>query len=682
MNRTSLNFFENELIKDVCTFFLESKERGGIVYNHYGECVGVFTSLDVFKAYKQEKQYIGEAIRKDYKLLHETDNVLTLDFGTSAINPVCNLEGDMLGYITETEYLRALSEENQLQIKYYDAIFDSAHNGILSIDAHGSITSINPPALKMAKTTKAKSVGRFLSDVVLPTGLLDVVRTGRGHTEKYLAGNRIYISNRSPIIENDKVIGAVGVFQDISEIEFISNELETVKKIVNELNTVIESSSDGICVVKNEHTVRRINKRFKEMIKVSDDITEELIKLPEYIMRLITEVLNTKQEKSLLTKGMGTDNSLIILATPILNNDSQVDQVVINIKDMTEMERMRDELAEAKKKLNELNLTKYPNFIYKAQSMKQLVTTVEQVAKVDVTVLLTGESGVGKGEIANLIKKMSHRNNQPFVKVNCGAIPDTLIESELFGYVAGAFTGASPRGKKGYFELADGGTIFLDEIGEIPPSLQVKLLSVLQDREIVRIGSEQTTKIDVRVIAATNKNLAEMVSEGSFREDLLYRLNVVPLLVPPLRERADDIPSLIKFFSDVFKEKYNKELIFTEGAIGALMEYSWPGNVRELVNVLERAFIIIPNKEIGYPEVKELLHVKTSYDEDGFDGVRVNEIMSMKQAVKKIEIQLIQKALSQVKSYRKAAQLLGVNVSTISRKMKKYEHEKDRHKDE
>ena len=682
MNRTSLKFFENERIEDVCTFFLESKESGGIVYNHYGTCLGVFTSLDVFKGYKQEKQYLREVIRENYQLLHETDNVLTLDFGTFTINPVCDVEGDILGYITEQAYLKALSEKAQLQIKYYDAIFDSAHNGILSIDADGSITSINPPALKMAKTTKAKSVGSFLSDVVLPTGLLDVVRTGKGHTEKYQAGNRIYISNRSPIIENGKVIGAVGVFQDISEIEFISNELETVKKIVNELDTVIESSSDGICVVRNECTVSRMNRRFKEMLKVSGNITEAPIKLPEYITQLITEVINTKQEKSLLKKGMETDNSLIILGTPILNNVSEVDQVVINIKDMTEMERMQDELAEAKKILNELNLTKFPEFIYKAQSMKRLVGTVEQVAKVDATVLLTGESGVGKGEIANLIKKMSQRNDQPFVKVNCGAIPDTLIESELFGYVAGAFTGALSKGKKGYFELADGGTVFLDEIGEIPPSLQVKLLSVLQDREIARIGSEHTTKIDVRVIAATNKNLDEMVTKGSFREDLFYRLNVVPLLVPPLRERTDDIPLFIRFFSDLFEDKYNKKMFFTEGAIRAFMEYSWPGNVRELVNVLERAFIILHKKEIGYPEVKELLHMKTSYDEAGFDDVRVNEIMPMKQAVEKLEIQLIQKALNEVKSYRKAAQLLGVNVSTISRKMKKYEYEKDRHKDE
>lgn len=676
MNRTSLKFYDNDLIEDVCDFFLDNEEGGGAVYNLYNEFIGMFTSIDAFKGYRQKKQYINEVIITDYRTLKEADEIISLKFGSASINPVCNVDGEITGYITENQYLKALSKEAQVKTKHYNAVFDSAHNGILSIDAEGIITSINPAALRMARASRDKSVGRFLSEVVSPTGLLDVVRTGKSHTEKYKVRKRVYITNRSPIKENDKVIGAVGVFQDISEIEFISNELETFKRIVNELDTVVESSSDGICIVEKNGNVQRVNKRFQKMLNIDEEVQGVDAQLPEYVNRLITNIFKDKKRKSLMQSELETENSLIISGRPILNDSVEVERVVISIKDMTEMERMRDELAEAKRKLNELNIEESTEFVYKSQPMKRLISTVEQVAGVDVTVLLTGESGVGKGEIANLITKMSDRSKKRFVKVNCGAIPDTLIESELFGYEPGAFTGASEKGKKGYFELAEGGTILLDEISEIPQGLQVKLLSVLQDREIMRVGSEKTKKIDIRVIAATNQNLEEMVMDGSFREDLFYRLNVVPLLVPPLRERIDDIPSLVKFYSDYFKEKYKKELIFTEGAVKALLEYHWPGNVRELVNVLERAFIISPKKEVEYLEVMNLLHLNTNIGTSCLNVLKINEIIPMKQAVEKLEIQLIQKALREVKSYRKVAELLEVNVSTISRKMQKFNNEK------
>lgn len=676
MVRTSFKFYVDELIEDTCDYFLGSNDSGGMIYNHDDNFLGVFTSLDLFKAYRQKKRYLNEIIATDYRVLNETDDIMSLEFGSSAINPVCNMDGEMIGYITKNDFLKALSKKAQLKFKYYDAIFDSAHNGILSIDAEGSITSINPPALKMAKTTKDKSVGKFLSDVVIPTGLLDVVKTGKGHTEKYRVGERTFITNRSPIMENNKIIGAVGVFQDISEIEFITKELVTFKKIASELDTVIESSSDGICVVEKNYNVLRMNKRFQNMLKINDNTKTREVQLPEYIRRLIAHILRSKQNKSLLKKEIETKNSLIISGIPIVNNCSEVEQIVINIKDMTEMEQMRDELAEAKRKLNELNIEKTISFIYKSQSMKRLISTVEQVAGVDVTVLLTGESGVGKGEVAHLITNMSKRKDKPFIKVDCGAIPSALIESELFGYEPGAFTGASPKGKKGYFELANGGTIFLDEIGELPQNLQVKLLSVLQDHEIKRIGSEKTKKVNIRVIAATNQNLEKMVKEGIFRKDLFYRLNVVPLLIPPLRERVEDIPELIKFYSNHFEEKYKKQLFFTEGAIKAFLDYDWPGNVRELVNVLERAFIILYKKEVGYSEVMNLLYVNSDSPTSDSDVVNIKEIIPLRKAVEKLEVQLIKKALREVKSYRKVAELLEVNVSTISRKMKKYDEKK------
>lgn len=230
---------------------------------------------------------------------------------------------------------------------------------------------------------------------------------------------------------------------------------------------------------------------------------------------------------------------------------------------------------------------------------KNLLCLAQKAAQTDATILITGESGTGKGVLAQAVHQESSRRHRPFVKVNCAAIPPELLESELFGYEEGAFTGAKKGGKPGKFELADGGTIFLDEIGDMPPNMQAKLLTVLQEKEIERLGSTQTRKIDVRVIAATNKDLEKMVQEGRFREDLYYRLNVVKLTLPPLRERPEDISLLAENILERLKEDYNKKLQITPAAMECLLSYSWPGNVRELENVLERAAISAEDDKIN-----------------------------------------------------------------------------------
>ena len=224
--------------------------------------------------------------------------------------------------------------------------------------------------------------------------------------------------------------------------------------------------------------------------------------------------------------------------------------------------------------------------------MLNVLQMIDRVRKLDTTVLLTGETGVGKDKIASYIVRGSNRSAERFIKVNCGAIPSTLIESELFGYERGAFTGANKEGKMGLFEVADKGTIFLDEVGELPPDMQVKLLRVLQEQEIERIGSNKPIKVDVRVIAATNRNLLEMMREKTFRADLFYRLNVFPVTIPPLRERKDDIIPLAEQFLTDLNHKYGMEKRLTDAAKDVLLEYRWPGNVRELKNVVERSMIM------------------------------------------------------------------------------------------
>lgn len=668
MTRTSLKLYESDKLNDVLHLFTQQNVNYGLVYNYKEELSGIVYKLALLEALHEGKKALKEVAMNEFTVLSENDKVIDVQFGEGQCNPVQNDVGIISGYLTKEQYFTAYAKATNLKLKHYDAIFNSAHNGIVSIDAHGKITSINPAAEKMAKTTKNEAIGKFLTDVVLPAGLLQIVRTGEAQTEKYQAGKRTYVTNRSPIIENGAIVGAVGVFQDISEIEFISNELQSVKQMANELNAIINTSANGVCIVKN-NKITKMNERFKMMFAIEKE-TDVEINLPREIENLVDVVAKTQQEHSLLKQNEQTNHSLIMTGTPLID-DGELNTIVINVKDMTELEQLRDELKEAKAKLNAMQQN---HFVYRSNVMRQLMNTIEQIATVDVTALITGESGVGKGEIAQLIHKYSDRNDQPFVRVNCGAIPETLIESELFGYEPGSFTGASRKGKKGYFEQAENGTIFLDEIGELPLNVQVKLLTVLQDKEITRIGAEQPKKVDIRIIAATNRDLQELVQLGEFREDLYYRLNVMPIYIPALRERPDDIPFIIDHYVHVFNEKYDKNLQFTEEAVRLFLEYEWPGNVRELVNILERIFVTTTNSAVTEHHVKRVLHIHDEriHDERTQQQIAVEKIMPLKDAIEEVEKQLIKKALQTGKSYRQIAKLLDVNVSTISRKIKRY----------
>ncbi len=298
--------------------------------------------------------------------------------------------------------------------------------------------------------------------------------------------------------------------------------------------------------------------------------------------------------------------------------------------------------------------------------MKEVLDLVDRVAKSNATVIITGESGTGKELIANAIHFNSDRKDKPYVKVNCGAIPENLVESELFGHVKGAFTGAVAS-KSGRFERAHKGTVLLDEVGELTPAVQVKLLRVLQEKEIERIGSTETLKVDVRVLAATNKDLNKMVEEGSFREDLYYRLNVIPIELPPLRERSEDIPELINYFLEKFcKEMGKDKMKIGEEAIELLRTYEWKGNIRELENIIERLVILSQNNVITIKDLPKDIQIK---------DINVEEFELPQRGInlEEVEKSLILQALNiSNNNQTKAAQLLGISRHTLIYRMEKY----------
>lgn len=312
-------------------------------------------------------------------------------------------------------------------------------------------------------------------------------------------------------------------------------------------------------------------------------------------------------------------------------------------------------------------------FIFKNKKMRKIMSTIKMVAQVPTTVLLLGESGVGKEMVAKAIHQIGHRKNKPFVAVNCAAIPENLLESELFGYVDGAFSGAKKGGALGKFELAHEGILFLDEIAEMPLNLQVKLLRFLQEKEITRLGDSITRKIDVQIIAATNKSLTKMVAEGKFREDLFYRLNVVPINIPPLSERSDEIPYLIYHFQEKYNSLYNKNVKINPDALDLLTIYDWPGNVRQLENTIER-IVVTSHGQVSSNHIKNVIQLEQEHAQV---PPIIDHIMPLTDALKLVEEQLITKAMKKYNSIKLAAKALGVSQPTMSRKYKaiKSKHE-------
>ncbi len=283
--------------------------------------------------------------------------------------------------------------------------------------------------------------------------------------------------------------------------------------------------------------------------------------------------------------------------TDFVTKPVDVGELVVKLKRALRVKKLEAENVRLRAEVDALRLG--PEFVAESRRMKDVLATVDQIARSHATVLIRGESGTGKELIAKTIHQKSPRRAGPFIKVNCAAVPDNLLEDEFFGHVKGAFTGAASD-RKGKFQAADGGTIFLDEIGELPLHLQPKLLRVLQEREIEPLGANETRTVDVRVVAATNRDLARMTTEGKFRDDLFYRLNVVPVTIPPLRERPEDVPPLARFFLERFRERNGRRIGgFTKAAMDELCSHAWPGNVRELENCIERAVILAPGEEIA-----------------------------------------------------------------------------------
>lgn len=447
------------------------------------------------------------------------------------------------------------------------------------------------------------------------------------------------------------------------------------------LGAVLDSSYDGIFITDGDGRVLYMNYACERLegIEASSIVGKymaELVVDGVYNDSVSLRVIRDGRPVTIIQKTRG-GKELMVSGTPVFSSGRLV-LVVTNERDVTELSDLRRRLEEhgrmAAKYEREIELLRAKNsgsiegIVFKSKQMASLIEVAMRVAAVDSTVLIQGESGVGKEVIAKLIYKHSTREAGPFVDINCGAIPENLLESELFGYEEGAFTGARKGGKEGLLEVADKGTLFLDEVGELPLALQVKLLNFLQDRHFVRVGGSKQITVDVRIIAATNRDLNAAVEEGKFRSDLFYRLSVVPIVVPPLRQRRDDIEPLVKHFQTVFWSRYGMEKNISPAAMKILINYEWPGNVRELENLIERLVLTCPD-DVIYPE-----HLGGYLTDIGKIVNRLVEggVMTLQDASEKFERMYMKEMSRHFKGTTDMARALGVNRSTIIRKMKKY----------
>lgn len=476
--------------------------------------------------------------------------------------------------------------------------------------------------------------------------------------------------------------GYVIILQNQSFFSSIIQKLNKIHFQQEQYSEILDNYSDGIFITKADGTALFSNSQYEAItnIDLKTILGNSVYKMESQglFRPLVTPtVLETKKDYTIFQQFQSGKHA-VITGSPIYDILGDTILILICVTPLTnpQLIKMSEEFFEhAAKAKKELNQDTQIDVIAESKEMRQVVQDILKVAHYDVPVLLLGESGTGKEVFSSIIHSSSKRRYSPFIKVNCSAIAPTLLDAELFGYEAGAFTGASPKGKAGLFETSNNGTLLLDEIGDMPLDIQAKILRVVQNGEIYRVGGWTPIKVNTRIIAATNKDLKTMVLAGNFRNDLYYRLNVISLNLPALRNRKEDIAPLLQHYCYIFNKKYSTNKVFSQELIDVLSEYSWPGNVRELRNLVERMFILCMEDTLKsdyfYKTYLESEHRVSDFD-NFEDGIAVNGIPPLNKSVKALEKIIVSRALTKTGSTRKAAQLLDISQTSMMRKIKEY----------
>lgn len=681
MTKNPISITKEMSIRQATSIMLENNFQSLPVVDDDNKLVGIVTERELFKAIKlniDSDCQVDEIMRKRVLCVDgdtKTDKIFNM--GISRV-PIVDKDEKLIGIITVSDMLKAYYKKSSYVTEELEAILKHTHNGILAVNKNGKIISINESALKIINKSESEVLEKKAEDIIHNFELKKVLETGESQLgEKCLINGLNVIVNKTPIIRNNQVVGAIATFQDITELENAIKELSNEKNLTRTLKTILENVYDGIVVVDEEGKIIMMNDSYAEFLNVN---------VKDVIGKHVTEVIQNTRLHIILETGEAEigdiqeigENKIVAMRIPIKENDKVIGAIgKIMFRDIQEVKSLakkltviQNELDYYKDELKRVRQVKYSfeNIPDNSYKMKETKKIAKIASKSNSTVLITGESGTGKELFAHSIHNASPRHLGPFIKMNCAAIPYELLESELFGYSEGAFTGAKRGGKIGKFQLAHQGTIFLDEIGDMPLEMQAKILRVLQEKEIEPVGSNTPISVDVRIIAATNRDLETLVNEGKFRKDLYYRLNVIRVDVPSLRERKEDLEELV----NVLLKKHSKDLGkyipgVSKESVDILKRHDWPGNVRELENVLERAINVADCGEVIKPMHLPvyLLKNKTSITSSRF---------SLKQAIENAEREIIIHCLKHTNGNRvKAAKLLNISRSTLYEKLDKYQ---------
>lgn len=630
---------------------------------------------------------IGYASRSVLYLMEEEPDDSVLErflHSQQKILPVLDGCGKVAGTLDKVSTLRYLMEKYKSTVEKLDTVLNSTYDGIVAIDAGGRVTMFNAAAERLLGYRAESAIGKHVNELVPGTGLFQVLEDGIPQLGVIVEVNgHTLLTNRTAVKSGDTIIGAVAVFEDVTGIRDLKKTLEDTRTSVEVLETILNNTYDGILLVDKKGMITKINRAYLDFLGIREE---------DAVGKHVADVVENSRMHIVVETGIAEightqkihGKEMVVMRLPILKNGEVVGAVgKVMFRDVRELKSLAEnlnliesELKYYKTELQRIKGAKYTfeNIIGNSDKIRTAKRLAKQAAAADSTVLIYGESGTGKEIFAHAIHNYSYRHFGPFVRVNCGAIPGTLFESELFGYERGAFTGAQKSGKPGKFELANKGTIFLDEIGEIPLDMQVKLLRVLQEREIERVGGTKLIPLDVRVIAASNKPLEELVKEKKFREDLFYRLNIFRVELPPLRESAADIPLIARHLIAELNESLGTAVEgLSEEVIGIFQKYAWPGNIRELRNVLERTVIINRQGEIKKSHLPLYLLQKEVHVLDDFLRLKADAPLKLDTVVQEAEKAVILKALEMTNNNkRQAAQLLGIHRSALYQKLNKY----------
>ncbi|MHB8846113.1 MAG: sigma 54-interacting transcriptional regulator [Nitrospirota bacterium] len=559
-----------------------------------------------------------------------------------------------------------------------DVILNSTHDGMIAVNKDGVVTLFNRAAERITGLKSAEVIGSPAVDSIPNTRLHIVLAEGKAELNQQQAiGSTAIITNRVPVkSDTGTVIGAVAVFQDITEIKTLSERVSDLWKARNLLEAVIDSVEDAVSVADEHGNNIIVNPAYTRItglpreVVLNKPVTVDIAEGDS--MHL--QILRTGQPVRNVRMKVGPNRKDVIVNVAPIFIDGKLRGSVGTIHDISEIIMLNTELAQARRQIRQITARyTWTDIIGASKAMTAAKEQAQRAAETPATVLLLGESGTGKELFAHAIHNASKRKKGQFVRVNCAALPEQLLESELFGYEEGAFTGAVRGGKRGLFEEANYGTIFLDEIGDIPLSIQTKLLRVLQEREIRRVGGTQTVPVDVRVIAATNANLELKIKQGTFREDLYYRLNVLPIRIPALRMVKEDLALIVAHAITKINQQYGREVEkLSSEALSALIAYDWPGNVRELENVIGRAMIAMRPAEKTI-DVEHLPLFECEKIGDRLLSAADGPVRPLQDVVADAERSAIERALTQTKGNREqAADLLGTAVRNLYYKIKKF----------